>query len=259
MRGGVVVVIVKGVEFGANCILALEDVSPDPPWKHLGKLVFGVCTGGHRKDVVQLLQRALFGLREEEEDHDKGEEVKPRIEAKCALRLESPKHIRERERQDGCPKVVGRDGPSHSDFTVRERKYLCRVGERDWALTGRIERVEEVDEEGYQPEMCFAALRYPETEAGCKKGPAHLWEGEYQQAASSEGIDRPDSWPSEEEVDKPKTKCRQKRFNVAGTGLGKDGGGIECHDINCVKKKKKRLALPFSPADRDCDLLPHIC
>jgi hypothetical protein len=85
-----------------------------------------------------------------------------------------------------------------------EREHFCGVGEGHGSFSGRVENIEEIDEEGDQAEMCVAAFRDPETETSSKKSPAHVREGEEQQRTSPKGVNGPHSGPGEEEVDQTK-------------------------------------------------------
>lgn len=59
--------------------LATEDVPLHPVRQRLGDLVAHVDTSGHCKDVVELLEGALLGLRDPEEDHDQGSHVQATV------------------------------------------------------------------------------------------------------------------------------------------------------------------------------------
>ena len=99
------------VQFGADGALPEENPSLDPPRKDLRQLVVCVCPCGHCKDIVQLFQRALHGLREEQEDHNEGNDVQGRVEAERTLDGHCLDHSWERQRQNCCPEIVGGYGP----------------------------------------------------------------------------------------------------------------------------------------------------
>lgn len=80
------------------------------------------------------------------------------------------------------------------------------VREWNWTLTGRVECVKEVDEEGNGTDVGgLVALWDVEAETCSQQGPAHVGEGEEEQSSSTEGVDGPDGWESEDEVDDTKT------------------------------------------------------
>lgn len=56
-----------------------EDVALDPKGQRLADLVVHVNTSRHGKDVVELLEGALLGLGDPEEDHDQGGHVQATI------------------------------------------------------------------------------------------------------------------------------------------------------------------------------------
>lgn len=86
-----------------------------------------------------------------------------------------------------------------------------------------------------------------------EQGPGHIGEGEEEQTASPKGVDCPDGRPGEDEVDEAKTEGCEERDNIGGTGVAKNSGGVERHDVNCVYVS---LA---SRIENVLHLLPHIC
>lgn len=56
----------------------------------------------HGKDVIQLLERSLLGLRDEEEDHAKGRHVERGVKAKRARRSHGVQHAGEGEGEYSC-------------------------------------------------------------------------------------------------------------------------------------------------------------
>lgn len=81
------------------------------------------------KDVVELFERLLLGLMDEEEDESQGNEVDASIEAENADSTHSLKHAGECQGEDGCPEVVSGHGPRHADLTVRQGEDLRRIHE----------------------------------------------------------------------------------------------------------------------------------
>lgn len=66
-------------------IFVEEDPTLDKVWKSLVDLVVHVRAGRDGEDIVQLLEGALFGLRNPKKDHYKGNKVSSRIEAEDTL------------------------------------------------------------------------------------------------------------------------------------------------------------------------------
>ena len=60
----------------------------EPPRQRNSSLVLGKLADGHGKDVVELLEGALLGLRHPKEDHDEGHGVEAGVEAKGADRAQ---------------------------------------------------------------------------------------------------------------------------------------------------------------------------
>lgn len=75
------VLVLKVVEWLENGVLAEEDPSLNEVWEGLGELVVHVGASWDGEDVVQLLESALLGLWNPEEDHDEGDEVEAGVEA----------------------------------------------------------------------------------------------------------------------------------------------------------------------------------
>lgn len=80
--------------------------------------------------------------------------------------------------------------------------------------------------------MCLARGWDVEAETSGKKSPCHLWEGEKQERSSSEGINRPESGPSEHEVDQTKAEGGNQRLGFTSTGLLEDGRAVESNDVD---------------------------
>lgn len=89
---------------------------------------------------------------------------------------------------------------------MRLWKDFGRVSEWHRALSWRVERIEEVDEEGNETKVCLVVLRDPETKTSCKKGPAHLWKCEKQETPTTEFINAPNGRPGKDEIDQAKTE-----------------------------------------------------
>ena len=191
----------KVVQLRLLAILAEEDPAMDPEGQGLGDHVVGMRAGGNTEDVVQLLERALLGLRQEQEDEDQRDDVQRGVEAEGARGRHGQQHPRERQRQDRRPEVVRGHRPTHAHLAMGQREDLGGVGERHGAFTGRVEGAEQVDEQGDEAQVCGGVFRDVEAEAGGEQRPEHLREGEEQEGAAAEGVDGPDRRPGEDEVD----------------------------------------------------------
>jgi len=59
-----------------------------------------------------------------EEDHNKGDDVEPSVEAESALRSHDDQHTWECQGKNESPAQTSGDSPGHSDFSVRKREDL---------------------------------------------------------------------------------------------------------------------------------------
>lgn len=82
LQVGQVLEVVQRLELG---VAAEQDVALDPPGQEGADLVLDEGARGHRKDPVELLERALLCLRHEEEDHEEGDHVEAGVETECTL------------------------------------------------------------------------------------------------------------------------------------------------------------------------------
>lgn len=142
---------------------------PKPPRKLLRPLELCVRARRHAENVVQLFERALFGLVQEEEDEEEGDDVEAGVEAEDACRCEGGEHAGEGDGEDGAPEIwwegelvgwgevrggegMGRwrticgYGPGHADFAVAEGEDFCAVGEGHGAFSWGVEGGEDEDE-----------------------------------------------------------------------------------------------------------------
>jgi len=117
---------------------------------------------------------------------------------------------------------------------MAQREHLSRVREGYRPGSGGVEGVEEVDEQRDGTESVVTVSRDEETHSSSEESPKHLRECEYQEISPPEGVDCPDSWPSEDEVDDTKAEGSKEGANVARTSFRKDGGGVEGDDIDWV-------------------------
>jgi len=131
----------------------IRDIS-EPPWQDGGQLITRMCSGGDAKDVVQLLERALFGFRDEEEDHGKGDDVHGGIETKGTRDAKGAELAREGDGDNRRPEIVGGHGPGHANLAMREREDLGRIREGHRPFAGGVKCIVDVDEEGDNAEMC---------------------------------------------------------------------------------------------------------
>lgn len=77
-----------------------EDVSLEPPGKGNSQLVLGELSSRDAKDPVKLFQSALHGFRNPEENHDKGDDIEPRVQGKCPDSIETFEQEWERDPQN---------------------------------------------------------------------------------------------------------------------------------------------------------------
>ena len=189
-------------------------------------------TRRHGKDIVQLLQRPLLGLRQEEEDQDQGHEVQGGVETEGPLRFHGHEHGGKGEREHRGPEIVGCHGPGHAHFSMREGEDLCRISEGDRAFAGGIKHVEHIDEERDQTEMGITALGDPETKAHGKQGPTHIGKCKDEQRPSSESVDGEHSGPCKQEVDQTETPGGEKGCSGAGSCLLKDSRRVESNNVD---------------------------
>ena len=59
-----------------------------------------------------------------EEDHNKGDNVEPRVEAESALRSHDDQHTWECQGKDESPAQTGSDSPGHTDLSMGKREDL---------------------------------------------------------------------------------------------------------------------------------------
>ena len=189
-----------------------HDVALEPKRQRLGKLILHMGPRGHGEDVIQLLERALLGLRHPEEDHDERGQVQAGVEGERADGVEGAQEAREGDAEHGGPEEARGDGPGHADFAVGEREDLCAVGEGHGTLAWGVEGCEEEDEECDEAEMGVVFLRDDEAEAGGEESPCHLWEGEEEECAAAVGVDCPDGGPGEDEVDEAEAEGGEERL-----------------------------------------------
>lgn len=183
--------LLKVIQLLASSILLPQDIPLEPPRQRLRKLVIHVSPRRHAKDVVQLFERTLFRLGQPEEYHDEGEGVHACVKAECTSDAERAQLSRESQRDDGGPEVVGRDGPGHADLTMGKREDFCGVGKWHGALSGRVEGAVDVDEEGDEADVGVVGGADEVAEAGGEEGPAHVGEGEEEEAAAAKSVNCP--------------------------------------------------------------------
>ena len=211
-----------------------QDIALHPIRQRLRKLIAHMGPSRHRKHVIELLEGALLGLGDPEEDHDEGGEVQAGVEAEGADGVEGAEEAREGDAEDGGPEEAGGDGPGHADLAVREREDFGAVGEGHGAFAGGVEGREEEDEEGDEPEVGVGFLRDDEAEPRREEGPGHLREGEEQERASAVGVDGPDGGPGEDEVDEAEAEGGEQGLEAAGAGVDEDGRGVEGDDVDAA-------------------------
>ena len=152
--GDAVVEVVQRLEHVAA---VPQHVALDPVRDGLGELVLDEAARGHGEDVVELLERALLGLRHEQEDHDEGQHVEAGVEAEDADGVHDVKHLGQADGEHGRVEEAGGHGPGHADLAVRQREDLGRIGEGNGALARRVKCGEDVDEERNAAKLGVAA------------------------------------------------------------------------------------------------------
>lgn len=73
-----------------------------------------------------------------------------------------------------------------------------------------------------------------EAEACGKECPGHLREGEEEESATAEGIDCPQGWEGEDEIDEAETERGEEGANGGSSSLGEDSRGVESDDIDAT-------------------------
>lgn len=168
-------------------VLLEEDPALEPPGESDGGLVLGELADGDGEDPVELLEGALLGLRDEEKDHDEGNDVETGVEAKGTDGVETVEEEGERGTQNGGPEEASGDGEAHTGLTVGQRVDFGRVGEGHGTFTGGVEGAEEEDEEADETSSDVALIFVHEGgETGGEKSPGHLGEGEEEKSTSAE-------------------------------------------------------------------------
>ena len=74
--------------------------------------------GRHGKDVIQLLESALFGLGYKEEDQHQSGDVERGVKAEGTNGMESAEKSRESDGEHGGPEEASSDGPTHANLAV---------------------------------------------------------------------------------------------------------------------------------------------
>lgn len=97
---GLIPISTVSIKRGTLVILAHEDVTLDPPWKHDGQLVLGMGSCGYAKHVIQLLKGPLHCLGQEKENENECNKIEKSVETESALGSESAQHVREGQRED---------------------------------------------------------------------------------------------------------------------------------------------------------------
>jgi len=169
-----------------------------------------------------------------EEDHDESRHIERSVEAESTRWRHCCEHAWPSEGEHGSPEETGRHSPRHPNLPVRQREYLSRVSERHWTLTRAVEGRKQEDKESNAAEMGGALLWNVETEPSGEEGPRHLREGEKEQCSATEGVDRPDGWEGEDEVDQTEAETGQQGSQVRGASLREDTGRVESDDVNAA-------------------------
>jgi len=181
---------VKVIQLWFYQTLPQENMSLKPPWKNLSELMLCMDCGRNSKNIVKFLQAPLGGLRHEQEDGHKRNDVKSSIETKTPSRGQSQQHTWECESKNRSPEVIGCNSPRHSYFSVRQRKYLSRINKSTRTFSGRVESNKGEDEEGNHAKLSWRRGGNKERHAGAEKSKEHKRECRDKESAPSPGIDR---------------------------------------------------------------------
>lgn len=156
---------------------------------------------GYAKDSVELLQRPLLGLGNEEQDGKEANNVPSRVPSEGTLGLEGVEQGRPGNRQDEVEEPSRGCGQRHADGSDVQRVCFGGVGERDGALAGRVEDAEKVGSQGYTGDVRGGVAWDPEAETGEEHGESHEREGGEEEVPATKGVDGVETWESEEPVD----------------------------------------------------------
>lgn len=214
---------------------AAEGVLLEPEGQDGEELVAHELGDGDGKDPVELLEGALHGLGDPEEDHDKGDDVEAGVHAKGADGHGLLQEEGEGHGEDGSPAEAGGHGKGHAGLTMGQGKDLGGVGEGHGTLTGRVEGAEEEDEQADQTSTELAVLVVvlnQSAETSSEQSPEHLREGEEQEGAAAEGVDGPESREGKEPVDHTEPERTDHGNEVAHAGLGEDSGRVEGNNVD---------------------------
>jgi hypothetical protein len=107
---------IEGIQSWASFALLAENVAPDPPWQHAAELMAHEGPRWHCKDVVELFESTLLGLRDKQEDHAKGAYVKSSVETKGACCSHGAEHAWESDGQHRGPEKASGHSPRHTDL-----------------------------------------------------------------------------------------------------------------------------------------------
>ena len=102
--------------------------------------------------------------------------------------------------------------------------------------------------------MCITILGDVVAHTRRQQRPEHIWEREQKQPTPAEGVDRPHSWPGEEEVDEAEAERGEQSLLLRSTTFFEDGRGVESDDVDCAW-----LVTVWYVCFIHGGLLPHIC
>lgn len=156
---------------------------------------------GYAEYGVELLQRTLLGLRNEEQNGEEADNVPGRVPAKGTLWLEGVKQGRPGDGQDKVEEPSGGRCQRHADGADVQRVCFGRIGERNGALARRIDDAKEVGSQGDAGNVRCRLGGNPEAEAGEEHGKSHERECGQEKVPATKGVDGVETWKSKEPVD----------------------------------------------------------
>lgn len=189
---------------------------------------------GHVEDAVELLERLLLGLGDEEEDEEEADDVPAGVPAEGALRREGDQHSGPRQRQDEVEEPGRGRRERHADRPDVQRVGLGRVGEGHRPLAGRVDHAEEVGTQGDAGDVGLALRRDPEGVTGEEHEEGHEREGGQEEVAAAESVDGVEGGDGEEPVDDAEAERGGESCDVTVAGLDEDFGREVGNDVDCL-------------------------
>jgi len=102
---------------------------------------------------------------------------------------------------------------------MAQREHLRTVRKWHRTFTRRIEGCKQINEQSHDTQMRGTFFGDVEGEASSQQRPGHVGKSEEQQRAAAEGVDGPDGWPCEDEVDETEAEGGDEGIPLGGAGL----------------------------------------